>query len=93
MVCPGLDDRGVLALARHEGRVLLTFDADFGELIYLQGAPPPTAVVHFRLHPIVVSEVASRALAALQAPLDGLYIVITNEGMRRRSLARAGAPD
>lgn len=29
---PGIPDREVLAIAHREGRILLTFDKDFGEL-------------------------------------------------------------
>lgn len=34
---PGLDDAEVLAIARAEGRVLITDDRDFGELVFRQG--------------------------------------------------------
>ena len=92
-VSPGLDDRGVLALARTESRVLLTFDADFGDLIFQRGGSPPPAVVYFRLHPIAVDEVLAVALRALRAPLDACFVVATRSGLRRRRFdvaARAG---
>lgn len=53
--CPGLDDRAVLALARRTGRRLLTFDSDFGDLVFFHGEPPPPAIVYFRLHPILLN--------------------------------------
>jgi predicted nuclease of predicted toxin-antitoxin system len=34
---PGSDDDGVLAAALAEGRILLTFDKDFGEMAFRQG--------------------------------------------------------
>ena len=83
-VSPGLDDRGVLALARTESRVLLTFDADFGDLIFQRGESPPPAIVYFRLHPITVDEVLAVALRALRAPIDACFVAATRDGLRRR---------
>jgi predicted nuclease of predicted toxin-antitoxin system len=49
---PAADDRHVLRLARDQQRVLITFDADFGDLVYQQREPAPPAIVFLRLHPI-----------------------------------------
>ncbi len=84
MAAPGLADLEVLALARAQGRELLTFDADFGDLIFLRGAPPPPAVLYFRLHPLVVSETTALALAALATAHVGCLVVVTREGLRQR---------
>lgn len=35
---PAAEDRPVLALARSGQRILVTFDADFGELVYQQAS-------------------------------------------------------
>jgi predicted AAA+ superfamily ATPase len=39
-VSPGISDEAVLTLAQAEGRVLLTFDKDFGEMAFEQGKRP-----------------------------------------------------
>ncbi len=39
----GIDDRAVLDLARRGGRWLLTFDSDFGDLMFHKGEAPPAA--------------------------------------------------
>jgi len=31
---PGINDESVLALAREQDRILVTFDRDYGELVY-----------------------------------------------------------
>jgi predicted nuclease of predicted toxin-antitoxin system len=36
-ISPGIRDEAVLALAQAEGRVLLTFDKDFGEMAFERG--------------------------------------------------------
>lgn len=45
---PGLPDSEVLAIARHEQRILITNDRDFGELIFRQ-ILPHSGVIYFRL--------------------------------------------
>ena len=86
---PGIDDLAVLALARQGHRWLLTFDADFGELVFHKGAAAPPAVLYFRVHPIVASEVLALALRALGEDADGGFTVVTREGTRRRPFAPA----
>ena len=54
---PGADDDDVLAHARAEGRWLLTYDRDYGELVFSRLMTPPRAVIYLRqeayppLHP------------------------------------------
>ena len=86
---PGVDDRAVLALARDSGRWLLTFDADFGELIFRKGEAPPPAVMYFRVHPVVAAEVLELALRALDEEADTCFVVVAREGTRRRPFTAA----
>ena len=81
---PTADDRRVLQLARDSRRWLLTFDADFGELVFLRGEIPPPAVLYFRGHPISSAEALSLALSALAESAEGAFTVVTREGMRTR---------
>ena len=89
---PGLNDRGVLALARSRQRWLLTFDSDFGELVFHRGAEPPPAILFFRVHPIVVADVLDLALRALEEVPTGVFAVVTREGTRSRPFQVASAP-
>lgn len=90
-VAAGIDDLGVLALARSTGRWLLTFDSDYGDLIYKRGAAPPAAVLYFRVRPVVASDVLALAMAALIDANAGHFCVIAREGIRRRPLPAAAA--
>ncbi len=45
---PGADDDAVLATALAEGRVLVTFDKDFGEMAFRQGKPATCGVILLR---------------------------------------------
>ena len=55
-LAPGVADLGVLALAREQLRCLVTFDYDFGDLVFQHGAEPPPCIVFLRLHPMMSDE-------------------------------------
>jgi predicted nuclease of predicted toxin-antitoxin system len=48
---PGTEDSLVLERAVREERIILTFDRDYGELIYRLRMPVPKGVVYFRYFP------------------------------------------
>ena len=83
-LAPAIDDHGVLALARREACTLLTFDADFGDLIFQRGEAPPQAIIYFRIHPVIVADLLALALSALAQATEGHFIGATREGLRRR---------
>jgi predicted nuclease of predicted toxin-antitoxin system len=86
---PGADDATVLDQARAEKRILLTFDRDFGELIYRQGHPPPPALVYFRFSPATAEEPAvvfQGIVARREIVLEGRLTVVTREQIRQRPL-------
>jgi len=45
----GMNDAAVIALAVSEKRFLVTFDRDYGELLFARGLPPPPAVILLRV--------------------------------------------
>ncbi len=49
---PGAKDPAVLDYAARENLVLLTFDRDYGELIYRRHLPSPRGVLYLRLIPL-----------------------------------------
>jgi predicted nuclease of predicted toxin-antitoxin system len=83
-VAPGANDHLVLANARQSGRWLITFDADFGQLIFREGAAPPLGVLYARKHPIVADRVLELALRALTASVDSAFVMVTEQGERIR---------
>ena len=46
---PGVSDEYVLNLAEAESRVILTFDRDYGELIYKHNFKPAKGIIYLRL--------------------------------------------
>jgi predicted nuclease of predicted toxin-antitoxin system len=53
---PSIPDSEVLAIARKEKRIVITFDRDYGELIYARGNLPPEGVLYLRVAPLHPSE-------------------------------------
>jgi predicted nuclease of predicted toxin-antitoxin system len=85
----GVSDRAVLALARSENRYLLTFDRDFGELIYRRGEAAPRGVIYFRFLPVDPEEPARVLEALLKRPeiqLEARLTVVTRDQVRQRPL-------
>lgn len=87
---PGAKDPVVLSLAAREGRILLTFDRDYGELIYRRGLPAPLGVVHLRFAPADPEQAAEVLLGLgdiVGLTLEGHYTVIDPERIRQRPLS------
>jgi len=57
---PGVKDESVLSRAHAEQRIILTFDRDYGELIYRRRLPTPAGVADFRFVPTTSEEPAER---------------------------------
>ncbi len=88
---PGASDREVLDLAVAEGRILLTFDRDFGALIYRAAVAAPVGVVLFRFVPATPEEPAQVLLELVNRPeleFEGKFTVIDRERVRQRPMQR-----
>jgi predicted nuclease of predicted toxin-antitoxin system len=85
---PGLSDEAVAALCDRDERVLLTFDKDFGDLVFRQGLPAGSAIVLFRLIPESPAEVHAILSSLLETGtlVPGLFCVVTRERVRTRQL-------
>jgi predicted nuclease of predicted toxin-antitoxin system len=86
----GVSDEVVLARAVREERFILTFDRDYGELIFARRQEPPVGVFFFRFRPRTPEEPAQRLLAVLTLPeahFQGQFTVIEREDMRQRPLS------
>lgn len=75
--------------AQKEGRIVLTFDRDYGELIYRQSIPAPPGIVYFRFNPATPLEPANLLLELLsmeKVSLLGRFTVVERKRVRQRSL-------
>ncbi|MBF0387530.1 MAG: DUF5615 family PIN-like protein [Candidatus Omnitrophica bacterium] len=88
-VAAGANDPAVMQMARNDGRIILTFDRDYGELIYRYGLKPPAGVVYFRFDPLTGQEPAALLLLAIadsHVTLEGKFTVMDRTHLRQRSL-------
>jgi predicted nuclease of predicted toxin-antitoxin system len=86
----GAKDHEVLARAEQDGRLLVTFDKDFGELAVRTGLPVSSGVVLLRLRGESPEADNARAIAALTSRDDwtGHFAVVTDDRVRLRALPR-----
>lgn len=86
---PTISDEEVLSQARSTGRVLLTCDRDFGELIFRRGLAPPEGIVYLRVIPRDPQEFADIILEAMETiggNLLGNFVVVEATHIRLRPL-------
>ncbi len=85
---PGSPDEVVLARAEAEGRLLITFDKDFGELVFHRGAAASRGIVLFHIAQPSSDIVAARVASILASRTDweGHYSVVDEAVVRMRSL-------
>jgi predicted nuclease of predicted toxin-antitoxin system len=86
---PGSKDEDILRRAHTERLIILTFDRDYGELIYRYHALPPAGVVHFRFAPATPSEPAEILLNVIDRPglsVTGKFTIVERGRVRQRSL-------
>lgn len=89
---PGVSDLVVLQRASEERRIVLTFDRDYGELIYRLGAPSPAGIVYLRFTPANPEEPADilqLALLVQGLSLEGRFTVLDRDKARQRPLPTA----
>jgi len=84
-----LDDRGIVAKARLEGRVILTHDLDFGRIVALSQSRLPS-VITFRLsdmQPRQVNRYLAEVLNRFAEQLEsGTLVSVNEQAIRVRAL-------
>jgi predicted nuclease of predicted toxin-antitoxin system len=82
---PGIPDKQVLETARAGGRILVTDDRDFGELVFRQ-RQPHTGVIYFRLRDTLLSNRITRLFAVLTRYPEQIdeFVVVTDHRIRPR---------
>jgi predicted nuclease of predicted toxin-antitoxin system len=89
----GEPDPVILQTAIDQDRVLLTFDHDFGELVFRHQHPPAPGIVLFRLHqlPPDMLIAALETFFAAKPALRGSFTVVS-PGQYRQTALPAAAP-
>ena len=90
---PGSPDEEVLGRAAREDRAVLTFDRDYGRLLFGEtGKPVPPGIVYFRFDPSSPEEPADLPLAPLEQAdfsVAGVLTVVERDRVRQRPLPEA----
>jgi len=86
---PGAKDLDILRRAYKENRVVLTFDRDYGELIYRHRSFIPGGVVYFRFDPSTPekpAEILLKVLKQSEVSILGKFTVVESDRIRQRTL-------
>lgn len=89
---PSASDREVMAYARQTQRWIVTFDRDYGDLVFRKGLLPPPAILFFRQEPYPPERPADLVLAMLLGPqqVAGCMVVISEQNIRRKRFPELG---
>ena len=85
--CPGVEDYEVMKIASAQNLIILTFDSDYGELIFKYAKENPPAVVFFRdkgNSPLFAGNALLRLLEHTNITLLNAFTVIETNGVRQR---------
>jgi len=87
---PGATDTEVLRQAQAKGRILLTFDKDFGELAFRAGLPAASGIILFRVPAPSAGAVARLAVSVIGGRDDwaGHFSVVTESRIRMTPLPK-----
>ena len=85
---PGSPDDVVLARAHAENRLLITFDKDFGELVFRRSAKASYGIILFRIAQSSAAAVAARVATILASRDDwsNHFSVVEESAVRIRPL-------
>ncbi len=88
---PGIDDQGVLAWAKAENRVCLTFDKDFGELAANEPSDAMAGVILLRIPVLPSGDWVGRIAEIVSSRDDwhGHFTVVEPGRIRMRRLKRS----
>jgi predicted nuclease of predicted toxin-antitoxin system len=81
---PGANDEIVLTLAQQDDRVLITFDKDFGELVFRRGLAGSRGVILLRPRLRSPEIVSAFIVSVLSQPIDWTgHFTVAREGSLR----------
>jgi len=83
---PGISDLEALKVAKENQRIILTFDKDYGEIIFNKGIKNPPSVIFFRYKgndPLFAGNFLKK-LFDRQIDLSDAFTVIEEKGIRQK---------
>lgn len=86
---PSIDDKLVLLLACGEQRIIITFDSDYGDLIYRDKNSPPSGLIYLQVKsddPALPAKLILEHLAISADRFDRSFAVLSETKLRVRPL-------
>jgi predicted nuclease of predicted toxin-antitoxin system len=85
---PSVKDESVILFASMDNRIIITFDRDYGELIFKNNIAAPPGIIYFRLHSFRPEDPAEILLNFLRLDIDfeGFFSVISENNLRQKKL-------
>lgn len=83
----GISDKYVMELAMAEDRTIITFDRDYGELIYKHGYRPQAGVIYLRLDeftPLQPAEIIEYLIRTVKIQTVSTFTVYDGDTLRQR---------
>jgi predicted nuclease of predicted toxin-antitoxin system len=83
----GITDREVINLANAEECTILTFDSDYGELIFKYGLQPQKGVIYLRLNEfdaVDPGKIIHKIISEADFNTDSTLTVVHEDGIRQR---------
>lgn len=84
---PSVMDSEVMAIAIKEGRTIVTFDRDYGELIFRHNYKPENGVIYLRLDKYQPEEpgiIIERIIANIEIDFTRALTVVDKNGIRQK---------
>lgn len=84
---PSISDVQVMEIAIEESRTILTYDSDYGELIFKYGYKPPEGVIFFRnqpKEPFETSKILQKLLSNANLSFEQAITVIDSDSIRQK---------
>lgn len=84
---PSIQDQAVMTIAIKEERTILTFDRDYGELIFKHNYKPQRGVIYLRLNEYKADEpgkIIEELLNKKEFNFDNALTVLDKSGIRQR---------
>lgn len=82
----GISDHEIIDLSNKEGRLIITFDKDFGFLIFAKGIHPTKGIIYLRDAELTPEKTAQVLIKLLESgnSFDGNMNVVTEHFIRQR---------
>ncbi len=84
---PSISDEKVMEIAIAENRTIITFDRDYGELIFKHGYRPAEGVIYLRLEPLYPAypaEVIHKLVQSTDFQFSGALTVVDVNRVRQK---------